>query len=106
MMKDIQCLKCGSLLFSGDCIQKLCQKIVVEDDFNLAEFVATCPNCNAQFGVVVASDSVGLMVLFVPPSKTHQCFSELKQLFKEGLSIVAISQIVNNARKPEYVNFL
>ena len=105
-MKDIRCLKCGTLLLSGDCIQKLCEKIVVEDDFSLAEFVATCPNCSAQFGIVVASDSVGLMILFVPPSKTHQCFNELKQLFREGLSIAAISQIVNNTRKTEYVNFL
>ena len=105
-MKDIQCLKCGALLFSGDCIQKLCEKIVVEDDFSLAKFVATCPDCGAQFGVVVASDSVGLMVLFVPPSKTHQCFEELKQMLKEGLSIAVISQIVNNSKKPEYINFL
>jgi len=106
MVKDIQCLKCGTLLFSGDCIQKLCEKIVVEDDFSLAEFVATCPNCGAQFGIVVASDSVGLMVLFVPPSKMHQCFNELKQMLQGGLSIAAISSIVNNSKKPEYINFL
>jgi hypothetical protein len=106
MMKDIQCLKCGTLLFSGDCIQELCEKIVVEDDFSLAEFVATCTNCSAQFGIVVASDSVGLMILFVSPSKIHQCFNELKQMLQGGLSIAAISQIINNARKPEYVSFL
>jgi hypothetical protein len=105
-MKDIQCLKCGALLFSGDCIQKLCEKIVVEDDFSLAKFVATCSNCGSQFGIVVASDSVGLMVLFVPPSKMHQCFNELKQMLQGGLSIAAISQIINHTRKPEYINFL
>jgi hypothetical protein len=105
-MKDIRCLKCGTLLLSGDCIQELCEKIVVEDDFGLAEFVATCPNCGSQFGLVVASDSVGLMVLYVPPEKAQQCFSELKQMLQGGLSIAAISQIINNARKPEYINFL
>jgi hypothetical protein len=106
MMKDIQCLKCGTLLLSGGCIQELCEKIAVKDDFSLAEFIVGCPNCSAQFGVVVASDSVGLMILFVPPSKTHQCFEELEQMLKEGLSIAAISQIVNNARKPQYISFL
>jgi hypothetical protein len=51
-------------------------------------------------------DPVGLMILFVPPSKMHQCLNELKQMLQGGLSIAAISQIINNARKPEYVNFL
>jgi hypothetical protein len=105
-MKDIQCLRCGTLLLGGGCIQELCEKIAVEDNFSLAEFIVDCPNCGSKFGIVIALDSVGLMVLFVPPSKMHQCFNELKQMLQGGLSIAAISQIVNNTRKPTYVNFL
>lgn len=105
-MKDIQCLRCGTLLLGGGCIQELCEKIAVKDDSSLAEFIVGCPNCSAQFGIVVASDGVGLMILFVPPEKARQCVNELKQLFKEGLSIAVISQILNNARKPQYISFL
>ena len=105
-MKDIRCLRCGTLLLGGDCIRELCKKIAVEDNFSLAEFIVVCPNCGSKFGIVVASDSTGLMILFVPPSKIHQCFNELKQLSKDGLSIAVISQIVNNARKPQYISFL
>ena len=82
MMKDIQCLRCGTLLLGGGCIQELCEKIAVKDDFSLAEFIVGCPKCSAQFGIVVASDGVGLMVLYVSPGKARQCFNELKQLTK------------------------
>ena len=105
-MKDIRCLRCGTLLLVGDCIRELCKKIAVDDNFSLAEFIVDCPNCGSKFGIVIALDSVGLMILFVPPEKARQCFNELKQLFKEGLSIAVISQIVNNARKPQYISFL
>lgn len=105
-MKDVQCLKCGTLLLGGGCIQELCEKIAVKDDSSLAEFIVDCPNCGSKFGIVVASDSVDLMILYVPPEKARKCLNELRQLFKEGLSIAVISQIVNNARKPQYISFL
>jgi len=105
-MEDIRCLKCGALLVSGYCIQKLCEEIEVEGNFSLAELVATCPDCGSKFGIVVASDSTGLMILYVLPEKAHQCLNDLKQMLQGGLSIAAISQVINNARKPEYIAFL
>jgi len=104
-MKDIRCLRCGTLLLSGDCLRELHEKIA-DEDFSLAECVVECPKCQSKFGVVIASDSTGLAILLVSPEKTEQCLNEIKQMLQGGLSIAAISQIVNNTRKPEYINFL
>jgi len=105
-LKEIRCLKCGSLILSDDFVEKLCRKIVSKNDFSLAEFVTDCPRCHSQIGVVLASDSIALMILYVPPDKTKQCLRELKQMLEEGLSIATIASIINESRKPEYVNFL
>jgi len=104
-LKEIRCLKCGTLLVSGDLMQALREKIA-DDEFSLGGFVVTCPKCFSQFGVVVASDSQMTMVLLVPPEKTNECFLELKEMLQQGLSLAVISQMINNSRKPQYISFL
>jgi len=104
-MRDIRCLKCGTLLLSGTVMEKLCDKIR-DDKYSLAWCVVNCKKCFRLYGVVVASDSQMTMVLVVPPQRTNECFNELQQMLEQGLSIAAISDIVNYSKKPEYVNFL
>jgi len=104
-MKDIRCLQCGTLLISDDCLKKLYEKIT-DEDFSMAELIVDCPKCRSRFGVVIACDSTGLVVLLVPPEKIEQGFAELKQMLEGGLSIATIAAIINNAKKPQYISFL
>ena len=104
-MKDICCLRCGTLLLSSNCLEQICEKIA-DENFSMAELIVDCSKCRSRFGVVMACDQTGLVVLLVPPEKTEQGFAELKQMLEEGLSIATIASIINNAKKPQYISFL
>jgi hypothetical protein len=102
-MNDVRCLRCGTLLISGDCLKQIHEKIA-DENFSIAELVVDCPKCQRGFGLVMACDSTGLIVLLVPPEKTKKCFNELRQMLEGGLTITTIAEITSNAKKSEYIS--
>jgi len=104
-MNGVHCLRCGTLLLSSDCLDQIRDKIA-DENFSMAELILDCPKCQSRFGLVMACDPTGLVVLLVQPEKTEQCFAELKQMLEGGLSIATIAGIVNKAKKPQYISFL
>jgi DNA-directed RNA polymerase subunit RPC12/RpoP len=106
MSNDVRCPRCGTLLLSSDCLEQIRDKIA-DENLGMAKCILACPKCQSKFGVVMACDQTGLVVLLVSPQKTEKCFNELRRILQEGLTIAAISQIVNNSRKPtSYISFL
>jgi len=105
-MNDVRCFRCGTLLISGDCLEQIRDKIA-DENLSMAKCILDCPKCQSKSGVVMACDQTGLVVLLLSPEKTEKCFNELRRMLQGGLTIAAISQLVNNSRKPtSYISFL